>query len=116
MAMLHRPYAYSKVENEDPEETKHRLAQFLIYKAMQRADGCRRRPSWLRVKMFKLKIKIGKRLKKLRKGISSSLFSAKADLCKQITCVFKSCKFLLHGKQQQRPQDRPIIMTLPPLF
>ncbi|KAK4439332.1 hypothetical protein Salat_0268100 [Sesamum alatum] len=115
MGVLNRAaaYGYSRVENEDPDETKHRLAQFLIYKAMQRADGCRRRPSWLRVKMFKLKIKIGKRLKKLRKGISSTLCSAKADLCKQITCVLKSCKYLLHGNKQ--PQH-PIIRTLPPLL
>ncbi|CAA0826526.1 Unknown protein [Striga hermonthica] len=59
MALLNRANAYSKIENEDPEETKHRLAQFLIYKAMQKADSdARRRPSRLRVKMIKLKVKI----------------------------------------------------------
>ncbi|KAI3456445.1 hypothetical protein Pfo_013108 [Paulownia fortunei] len=109
MALLNRPYVYSKIENEDPEEMQHRRAQFLIYKAMQKADT-RRRPSWLRVKMFKLKIKIGKRLKNLRKGFSSTVFSAKADFCKQITCVLKSCKHLLHGKQG------PVVGTLPPMF
>ncbi|PIN21151.1 hypothetical protein CDL12_06152 [Handroanthus impetiginosus] len=109
MALLNRPYAYSKIENEDPEEIKHRRAQFLIYKAMQKADS-RRKPTWLRVKMFKLKIKIGKRLKKLRKGFSSSVFSAKADFFKQISCVLKSCKHLLPAKQG------PIVETLPSMI
>ncbi|KAG8385731.1 hypothetical protein BUALT_Bualt03G0075700 [Buddleja alternifolia] len=107
--LSNRAYGYSKMENEDPEEVQHRLAQFLIYKAMQKADT-KRRPSWLRVKMFKLKIKIGKRLKKLRKGFSTTLFSAKADFCKQISDVLKSCKYLVQGKQG------PIIRTLPPMF
>ncbi|KAL3850864.1 hypothetical protein ACJIZ3_012746 [Penstemon smallii] len=110
MNLLNTPYtSYSKVSKEDPEEIKHRRAQFLIYKAMQKADNIRR-PSWLRVKMFRLKIKIGKRLKKMRKRLSSTMFSAKADFCKQITCVLKSCKFLLNGKQCH------VIRTLPPVL
>lgn len=107
MAVLNRGYGYSKIDNEDPEEVKHRKAQFLIYKAMQKADG-RKRASWLRVKMFKLKIKIGKRLKKLRKGFSSTLvFSAKPLFCKQIAFLLKSCKHLLPAKQES------IVGTLP---
>ncbi|KAL8461404.1 hypothetical protein ACS0TY_032756 [Phlomoides rotata] len=105
MSVLNRgPYGYSKIENEDPEEVKHRKAQFLIYKAMQKADHGRRRPSWLRVKMFKLKIKFGTRLKKLRKGFSSTL---KPDFLKQIAFLLKSCKQLLHANQE------PIVRTLP---
>ncbi|KAI3466576.1 hypothetical protein Pfo_023239 [Paulownia fortunei] len=109
MALLNRPYAYSKIQFEDPDEIKHRRAQFLIYKVLQKADT-RSRPSWLRVKVCKLKIKIGKRLKKLRKGFSSTVFLAKADFCKQITCVLKSCKYLLQGKQGS------VIRTVPPVF
>ncbi|KAG8365403.1 hypothetical protein BUALT_Bualt18G0101200 [Buddleja alternifolia] len=110
MALPNRPYAYSKIQYEDPDEIQHRKAQFLIYKALQKADHTRRRPLWLRVKVFKLKIKIGKRLKKLKKRLSSSVFLAKADFCKQITCVLKSCKYLLHGKQGL------MIRTTPPVF
>ncbi|KAH6790480.1 hypothetical protein C2S51_005486 [Perilla frutescens var. frutescens] len=95
MGVVNRPYAYSKMDNEDGEEMKHRRAQFLIYKAMQKADDVRRRPSWLRVKMFKLKIKIGKRFKKLKRGFFSA---PKPHFYNQIACLFKSCKHFLHGK------------------
>lgn len=110
---------YSRVENEDPEEAKHRRAQFLIYKAMQKADHRRSsssstsRPSWLRVKIFKLKIRIGKRFKSLRKRLlTNSVFSGtRADLWyKQVACVFKSCKGLLHAKQVAAGN---IVRTLP---
>ncbi|PIM98958.1 hypothetical protein CDL12_28550 [Handroanthus impetiginosus] len=109
MALLNRPYSYTKIQFEDPDEIQHRRAQFLIYKVLQKADT-RSRPSWLRVKVFKLKIKIGKKLKKLRKGLSSNLFLAKADFCKRISCVLKSCKFLLQGKQDA------VVGTVPTVF
>ncbi|KAG6392329.1 hypothetical protein SASPL_146546 [Salvia splendens] len=89
MVVMNKPYAYAKMESEDGEEVKHRRAQFLIYKSLQKADG-RKRPSWLRVKMFKLKIKIGRRLKK-----GFSLFSSK-----HLASLIKSCKHLLHAKNQ----------------
>ncbi|KAL3820696.1 hypothetical protein ACJIZ3_006601 [Penstemon smallii] len=98
------------MENEDLEEKKSRRARFLVYKVMQKADTRRSKPSWLRVKMSKLKIKIGTRLKKLRKGFSSTMFSAKADFCKQMACALNSCKFLVHAKQGH------IVGTLPPVF
>ncbi|XP_057811264.1 uncharacterized protein LOC131025486 [Salvia miltiorrhiza] len=107
MSLINRAYAYSKMDNEDAEEVKHRRAQFLIYKSLQKADG-RRRPSWLRVKMFKLRIKIGKRF---RKGFSSTLFfSAKADFYRQIAFLIKSCKHLLHAKHE------PVTGNLHPIF
>lgn len=107
MALINRAYVYEKMESEDVEEVKHRRAQFLIYKSLQKADG-RRRPSWLRVKMFKLKIKIGKRLKK---SFSSTVFfSAKADFYKQIAFLLKSCKHFIHGKQE------PVTGNLHPIF
>ncbi|XP_073128956.1 uncharacterized protein [Henckelia pumila] len=86
MALLSKKCGYSKLQREDPDEIKHRMAQFLIYKSLQKADTMRR-PSWLRVKMLRLKIKIGK---KLRKGFSVASFSAKTDLYRQIASALKS--------------------------
>ncbi|XP_047944409.1 uncharacterized protein LOC125191001 [Salvia hispanica] len=106
---VNRAYSYSKMESEDVEEVKHRRAQFLIYKSLQKAEG-RRRPSWLRVKMFRLKIKIGKRLKKGFSSTSTLFFSAKADFYKQIAFLLKSCKHLLHAKQE------PVGRNLHPIF
>ncbi|KAL2253285.1 UNVERIFIED_CONTAM: hypothetical protein Sindi_0123200 [Sesamum indicum] len=105
MSALNRPYAYSKMHSEDPEEIEHRRAEFLIYKVLQKADRMRsRQRSWLRVRVrvFKLKIKIGRKLKKLRKGFSfsSTLILAKPDFCTQIACVLKSCKNLIASHQK----------------
>ncbi|XP_021294516.1 uncharacterized protein LOC110424292 [Herrania umbratica] len=63
MAILRRSYAYSKVDKEDPEEIIHRRARFLIYKVLEQADS-RRKPSILRIRLCRLKVKIGRRLKK----------------------------------------------------
>ncbi|WMV17970.1 hypothetical protein MTR67_011355 [Solanum verrucosum] len=64
---------YSKIENEDREDIKHRKAQFLIYKSLKKADSVvskRKKSSyWLKVKFCKLKIKIARKLKRLRKKI-----------------------------------------------
>ncbi|KAL2483959.1 hypothetical protein Fot_45403 [Forsythia ovata] len=99
MAFLNRPYAYSKMEMFDPDEKQHQRAQFLIYKTMKKAEIRRSRPSWLRVKMFKLKIKIGKRFKTMRKSIGFTLSSAKTGFCKKITCQLKSWKRLIHRRE-----------------
>ncbi|CAA3009354.1 Hypothetical predicted protein [Olea europaea subsp. europaea] len=99
MDILNRHYAYSKMEMFDPEEKQHQRAQFLIYKALQKAEIRRSRPSWLKVKVFKLKIKIGKRFKTLRKRIGLTLSSAKIGFCKKITCQWKSWKRQIHGKE-----------------
>ncbi|CAH1423790.1 unnamed protein product [Lactuca virosa] len=72
MDLYGKQYAYSKMEMEDPEEIKSRKAQFLIYKSLEKADDSirkSRRPSWLKVRMFRLKIKFGKKMKKLKKSI-----------------------------------------------
>ncbi|KAF8409553.1 hypothetical protein HHK36_005631 [Tetracentron sinense] len=99
MSLLRRPYAYSKMEIEDPEERTHRRAQFLIYKVMQQADS-RRRPSSLRVKICKLKVKIGKRLKRLRKSMSVTISVAKVDVYKQaISRQWKTWRRLLRGTE-----------------
>ncbi|XP_058202775.1 uncharacterized protein LOC131317226 [Rhododendron vialii] len=89
MALLsRRSYAYSKMEREDPEEAKHRLAQFLIYKALEKADP-RTRQSCFRVRVSKLKIKMGRRLKRLRKTMLLTMSAAKRGLYKQVSSRFK---------------------------
>ncbi|KAK9084843.1 hypothetical protein Sjap_025254 [Stephania japonica] len=101
---------YAKMDKEDPEERKHRLAQFLIYKAMEQADSsCRRRPSALRLRIFSLKIKIGRRFKRLRKSMLSTISVTRACLCKEVMDQFKSCMRLLRGRES-------ISRSLPPLI
>ncbi|CAL1386050.1 unnamed protein product [Linum trigynum] len=78
--IMNRSYGggnYSKFDKEDPEEVFHRQAQFLIYKMMQRADDSRRSASFSQTKLCKLKVRIGKRLRKLRKGVVLSMSAAR---------------------------------------
>ncbi|KAL8112852.1 hypothetical protein AgCh_020234 [Apium graveolens] len=93
-----RSFAYTKLEIEDPEEIKHRRAQFLIYKVLQQAADSyprrRKRRSWLRIRMVSLKVRIGKRLKKLKKGIVLSVGAAKAGSHKQVASHMKTWKRL----------------------
>ncbi|CDP04388.1 unnamed protein product [Coffea canephora] len=98
MSLLNRPFAYSKMDMEDPDEVRHRRAQFLIYKALQQADSPRKRPSWLKVKTNKLKIRIGRRFKRLRKSIFSTVYAAEVGLHKQIISQLKAFKGLFRGQ------------------
>ncbi|KAG6754558.1 hypothetical protein POTOM_040347 [Populus tomentosa] len=82
-------YGYSKLDKEDPEELMHRRAQFLIYKALQQADSSRRRPSSWRIRLRRLKIKIGKKLKKLRKGMLLSISAARVRVYRKVTRHWK---------------------------
>ncbi|KAH7858087.1 hypothetical protein Vadar_019834 [Vaccinium darrowii] len=102
MALLSRSYAYSKLEREDPEEAKHRLAQFLIYKALEKVDS-RSRQSCFRVRVCKLKTKMGKRLKRLRKAMLLTMSSAKRGLYKQVS-----------GKLRRLVQGGQAVVCLPP--
>ncbi|KAL8103962.1 hypothetical protein AgCh_028253 [Apium graveolens] len=68
-----RSYGYSKMEMEDPEELQHRRARFLIHKVLQQAATKTRKPSYLRVRIRRLKIKIGKTMKNLNKRILSGI-------------------------------------------
>lgn len=105
---MSRPYAFSKMQIEDPEELKHRKAQFLIYKVLQKADSLNR-PSWFRVRMRKLKIKIGKRLKRLRKSIFLTISTTvKNGVYKQVLGQLKTCKRLFGVRET--------MATLPPIF
>ncbi|CAH8275797.1 unnamed protein product [Arabidopsis lyrata] len=76
MAMIMNPKQYSKIEKEDPNEIIHKRAQFLIHKILQRADTETLRQRQKRNTMIKtlsfrvvgIRMKIGKKLRKLRKS------------------------------------------------
>ncbi|CAI0468275.1 unnamed protein product [Linum tenue] len=90
--ILNRPYGggnYAKLDKEDPDEVFHRRAQFLIYKVMQRADDSRRGASFCQIKLCKLKVRIGKRLKKLRKGVVLSMSAARLRIYRMIRIQWK---------------------------
>ncbi|CAH8251961.1 unnamed protein product [Arabidopsis lyrata] len=76
MTLFKRPCPYSKMDKEDPEEVHRQRAKFLIYKTLQEADLVSRRDphsSFLRLKLYLLKVKIGKRLTNLRRTVVSAV-------------------------------------------
>ncbi|GLU23296.1 hypothetical protein SLE2022_393160 [Rubroshorea leprosula] len=87
-----RTYAYSRVDNEDPDEKIHRRAQFLIYKVLEQADS-RRKPSFLRIRLCRLKVKIGRKLK-LRKSMVVSFCAARVRVHKKILKQLKAWRLL----------------------
>ncbi|KAK6796464.1 hypothetical protein RDI58_004165 [Solanum bulbocastanum] len=97
-------YVYSKIEKEDPKEMQHRRTHFLIYKSLKKSDSLSQ-PTWLKVKISKLKIKIGGKLNKMRKSIllifSSTKVVAFKQFISQLRHLFKS---------------RHATVTLPPKF
>ena len=107
MALLRRQYAYSKIDKEDPEEIKHRQAQFLIQKVLLQAET-RRKPSFWRIRMCKLKVRIGRRLKKLRKTMLLGISAARIGVYKQLLCHMKTWKRLFHRGDT--------LVSLPPMF
>ena len=76
---------YSKVHKEDPEEVLHQRAKFLIYKTLQEVDLVSRRSSpsssFLRMKLLRLKVEIGKSLPKLRQSVVSAVSFGVEDVC-----------------------------------
>ncbi|KAJ8761877.1 hypothetical protein K2173_005588 [Erythroxylum novogranatense] len=104
MALISRSYNYSKLDSEDPDEIRHRRAQFLIYKTLQVADS-RRKSSFLRIKLCRLKIRVGKKLRKLRKRMLLSISAARFRAYKQVTIQWK--RLFSNGEK---------ISSLPPLF
>ncbi|XP_074267788.1 uncharacterized protein LOC141591376 [Silene latifolia] len=100
-------YGYTKMEKEDPQEKSHREAQFLIYKTMKQADQINmRRSSWLKLRLCKLKVKIGKKLLCLRKGMLCNVSKTKGGVCKHLMGHFKSFKKLFHGGGGQLGRSR----------
>ncbi|XP_016571226.2 uncharacterized protein LOC107869183 [Capsicum annuum] len=81
--LFNKLYMHSKIENEDKEEVKHRKAQFLIYKTLKKADSYvprRKKSYWLKMKLYKLKIKIGRKLKKLRRRIMFTFSTSRSKV------------------------------------
>ncbi|KAK3433406.1 hypothetical protein EUGRSUZ_D01311 [Eucalyptus grandis] len=102
------PYGYSKMEKEDPEEASHRRAQFLIYKALERADcesAQARRPSFLRIRFCRLKMRVGKRLKRMRKGMLLTLSQSGVGAYKQkiVKQIKRSCMRLFRLGESTKP-------------
>ncbi|XP_022723226.1 uncharacterized protein LOC111280277 [Durio zibethinus] len=95
MAVLRRSYGYSKVDKEDQEEMSHRRAQFLIYKVLEQADS-RRKSSYLRIRLCRPKVKIGRRLKKLRKSALVCISAAKVGVYKQVVNHLKTWRRLFN--------------------
>ncbi|PPR99130.1 hypothetical protein GOBAR_AA21541 [Gossypium barbadense] len=95
MSVLNRSYSYSKVNKEDPDEIIHRRAQFLIYKVLEQADS-RRKPSFFRIKLCRLKLKIGRKLKKLKKTAMVSISGLRVDVYKQVFNQLKTWRRLLN--------------------
>ncbi|CAI0460271.1 unnamed protein product [Linum tenue] len=56
---------------------------------MQRADHSRRSASFCQIKLCKLKVRIGKRLKKLRKSVVLSMSAARLRIYRMITIQWK---------------------------
>ncbi|XP_009789018.1 uncharacterized protein LOC142175123 [Nicotiana tabacum] len=108
---LNKQHVYLKIEKEAPEDIKHRKAQFLIYKSLNKADSVvsqRKNVLWLKVKFCKLKIKIGRRLNTLKKGILLTFSVAKGGVYKQFICKLKSLKKMLVSRED--------MVGLPPVF
>ncbi|KAF6173320.1 hypothetical protein GIB67_027015 [Kingdonia uniflora] len=100
MEVIRRTRTYSKMESEDPEERRHRLAQFLINKVLKQADGdYRRRNLTLRVRVRRLTVKIGKRFKRMKKKVLFTISVAKVRVHKQVMGQLKNWKrYLRSGK------------------
>ncbi|KAF5729044.1 hypothetical protein HS088_TW21G01201 [Tripterygium wilfordii] len=92
--LLRRQSGYSKIDKEDPEEILHRRAQFLIYKVLKQADS-RGRSSFMRIRLSRLKIKIGKKLKCLRRGMLLTLSTTRIKLYKQLGGLLRAWKRLI---------------------
>ncbi|GLT52617.1 hypothetical protein SLA2020_259480 [Shorea laevis] len=106
LCVRRRSFAYSRVDNEDPDEKIHRRAQFLICKVLEQADSLRK-PSFFRIRLCRLKVKIGKRMRKLRKSMVVSLSAARIRLYKKILSQLKAWKLLFSS-------ERTDIASLPP--
>ncbi|KAG6515024.1 hypothetical protein ZIOFF_025402 [Zingiber officinale] len=78
LALIHFPYA--KLDKEDPEEMQRLKARFLIYKILEEAGTQQRRSYSSRMRVCRMKRKIGVRLRRLRVAIAKT----RHFLCYQI--------------------------------
>lgn len=110
---LSRSYSYSRVSKEDPDEMKHRRAQFLINREMQRADSIRQRKVNPRLVISKLKIKVGFRIKRLRKAVNYTI-----SVVRSKSCIYR--KLLVQLKLWKKGitggKDADNVMMLAPFF
>ncbi|XP_033136606.1 uncharacterized protein LOC103843231 [Brassica rapa] len=99
MTLFKRPCMYSKVHKEDPEEVLHQRAKFLIYKTLQEVDLVSRRSSpsssFLRMKLLRLKVEIGKSLTKLRQSVVSAV--SFGGIRKHSQSGVRALKKMFHG-------------------
>ncbi|GAB2298858.1 hypothetical protein Dimus_032937 [Dionaea muscipula] len=114
-AVMCNSYGYTKLEKEDSEERKHREAQFLIYKTLEEVDKMissnssssssrRRRPSWFRLRIRKLKIKVGKRLKSMRKTMVMSMSKARLYRNNLVSYLKTWRRLFHHGEAATTPR------------
>ncbi|KAE9599060.1 hypothetical protein Lal_00044051 [Lupinus albus] len=108
MALSRRPYSYSKMDKEDPEEVIRRRAQFLIYKVLEKANSPRKILR-LRIRITKLKVKIGNRLRRLRKRIMLSVSAVKVGIHGHFTSQVKTWK-RIYSKGRQTLTSIPYII------
>ncbi|KAI3906648.1 hypothetical protein MKW92_018149 [Papaver armeniacum] len=99
-------FGYAQIQKEDPEDMKHRKAQFMIYKTMQKADvvvsSSSPSSNPIRIRICRLKIKFGNKLKRLRKSLLYSISSTvNTRVCayKQFINQLKNLKRLVRTKQ-----------------
>ncbi|ERN19663.1 hypothetical protein AMTR_s00062p00169680 [Amborella trichopoda] len=106
---MRKAYAYHKLPafHEDPEEQNHRLALYLIAKTLEKADRPRRRPSFLRLRLCKLRIRLGKQIRKLKKRIQMAFLFINSDVCIQLHGQLKFLKSLFRGKQAMASLQPP---------
>ncbi|KAK7305388.1 hypothetical protein VNO77_43293 [Canavalia gladiata] len=96
MALSRRLHGYSKMDKEDPEERMHRQAQFLICKVLEKVDS-RRKPSCVKIRIVKLKIKIGNSLRGIKRRIFSGAgFQGQVMIMDRV----KTLKRLMIGRGQ----------------
>ncbi|KAL9669701.1 hypothetical protein QQ045_007249 [Rhodiola kirilowii] len=106
-AIFKNHHAYSKMEIEDPEDKFHRRAQFLIYKTLHEADEHRshaknKKSSYIGIKFGNLRVKVGKRLKKLKNSLFFNVSLAKIGVLRQVVVQLKTWKKLSAGKERFR--------------
>ncbi|KAL9243513.1 hypothetical protein vseg_017389 [Gypsophila vaccaria] len=97
---------YTKIEKEDPREKSHREAQFLIYKSMKQVDQMvikrsslvKSTSSWLKLRMSKLKVKIGNKLFQFKKTmLICHMSKTKGGVCRHLMGHLRGFKRLFNG-------------------
>lgn len=107
------PFAYSKIDREDPEEAIHRRAQLLLYKAMEEADHIssqRTRPCSLKMRLSKVKLKIRNRLESLRRRMLSRVSAVRARTCRRMVGQLRACRRLFATRQAAARLPRPLLI------